>query len=873
MADDTYTTLLNFVTESGEANRDINATTENLKKMEEQTKKVSKAGEQLGNLSFPGDELSKDFDLFTKAFDKSYKVVEGDMRNMQTGAKVTGMELRKFANSSAADLQKALSGIDISSVDTNKIRENARKIGHEISKELSEGLRTGELTEGDLAELEGISKGIEELKEMEEARKSELRTAVSAHRIKAVLYNREAQILNKTASDIRQNAEILRNSSQQLQGISQLALGAGVGIVGGIFGFASKYVRDAKEATTVTTAWKAAQESLGESGQRIGSVLAQEALPMLRLAAQTAEKASQFIEKHPEIVRAALNAGVVLAGLGAVGLAVSKGIKLYADQLYLSSIPLQLRAGELQFAAAQEQLAAARIRAGTPAVPGGGAPQTGIPGGGVGGFLATGLVPFIGLLTASVAGSKQLGDQLDSLQERMTGVVKNAPLVATLFKGIENGLLPLFPFIAPLRQLKQHLPDVTSLLEKLGFATEKAAKSEPLTGVRGSSAFEQVLRAYEDYRKDDLALVQKHYAERQAVISSSLAAESAANRRFTSDSNRLSAQTGNAIRQATEQYEQQARNDEVKFAQERAQIIRDSGEEIKEIEENLQERLRQLRTDHEDRLEELVSSRDALGIVKEQQRYNRERAEEVRQANLEIRQKRADLAVRLQEQQQQFLQERAQRFAEFQSRIEEIRRQGAEQQKELAARHREEVLQIRQQRAERLKELDNQFKDERKRRYEYFVDNIRNLDAALLGEEQLRKRRQDEMIAELDRFLSRYNSGLTGLLQNFPSPAATRARGGYATYGTYVLGDKIGGGRGKPEYVLGGELTELAERVLGGRLSQDKLAAFLGAANGGSRNNVTYNDGRRFDSRISSTDRESIVDDTLSALSVALRRG
>jgi len=189
--------------------------------------------------------------------------------------------------------------------------------------------------------------------------------------------------------------------------------------------------------------------------------------------------------------------------------------------------------------------------------------------------------------------------------------------------------------------------------------------------------------------------------------------------------------------------------------------------------------------------------------------------------------------------------------------------------KELSARHQEELTQIRQQRNERIKELDAQFKEERKRRYDYFVDQIRQLDAGLIGEAELRKRRQAELIAELDRFLLQYNQK-AGSIAQAQALSAVRAKGGYATYGTYLLGDKQGGGPGKREYVLSGDTTELAERVLGGQLSQNKLASLLSAMNGGSKNNVVYNDSRQISSDISNATREKLLDDTFSALTTAL---
>lgn len=863
MADDVYTTLLEFVGDESEASRSIKRLTSEIKAMEEEMAGLTKSADP------------KDLDRYA------------ELRNKIAleRTKVHQLELTQTREQEKAER----SLISLSGERSRKQFEQI-KANSILLAEFNKRIQGKSILDVSGIQSDIIANAPKIIKAAEDARKSELRETIRAQQIKIALYNREANVIRKVASDIRENAQILRNQADQLQSISQVGLGVGTGIVGGIFAFANKYVRDAKEATTVTVAWKEAQESLGESGQKVGAVLAQEALPLLQEAAEVAAKAAAFVEKHPEIVQAALNAGLVIAGLGAVGLAVSKGIRLYADQLYLSSIPLQLQAGQLQFAAAKEQLIAARVRAGEKysdikidTTPG---PTPKVPGAGN----VLGTIGKVTLIASSVLIGAELGLALgNAIAKLLDPNAKDMNFQETLFYGGIRAVEALEQkFNNTLIELGEKIPDFLggNAIEALGKvnnqklqqvdkffkelllgADELGKAAEKLKGVRGSEAFEQVLKAYEDYRRDDLLLVRKHYQEREKVVQDSLQQQQQANAEYSRNLTRINTQTSKAIIDATRSYEEQERESEIQNAQERARIIRDSGIEIQRIEENLQENLRKIRQDHEDRLEDLVASRDALGIVKEQRRYARERAEEIRQTNIEIRQRRADLAIRLQDLQQNFVQERAQRFADFQARLEEIKINAAEQRKELAAQHQDELNQIRLQRVQRLQELDAQLKEERQRRYDYFISQVRDLDAALLGEADLRKRRQDEMIAELDAFLLRYNAGLRQL-QTVPSPG--RAAGGYATYGTYLLGDKIGGGRGKPEYVLDGDITELAERVLGGRISRNKIATLLNAFGGGSRRNVTYNDNRRISGPVTGADRNRIMDGTMEAVNVIL---
>ena len=134
---------------------------------------------------------------------------------------------------------------------------------------------------------------------------------------------------------------------------------AGSVMTGGIFAIAEQYVRNAKVATETTKAWQKSTEQLTNAQSRIGAVVAREALPLLEKAADLAAKAATFVEKNPDLVKAALNIGMVTATLGAVGMAVTKGISLYADAKLVVVGLQQLMAGKLMADAAKAQLAAA----------------------------------------------------------------------------------------------------------------------------------------------------------------------------------------------------------------------------------------------------------------------------------------------------------------------------------------------------------------------------------------------------------------------------------------------------------------------------------------------------------------------------------
>lgn len=760
--------------------------------------------------AFPGDELSRDVAVFNTAFEKTFEAANQKVTDLRTGTKVTAEAFRDFTKLSVDELEK-----------------------------ISESF-------------EGIQKSSEE----------ELDAAIKASNVKNSLYTKEAAALSRQATIIQRNVQVLRNQAQQLQQISQVGLALGTGVVGGIFAFATKYVRDAKIATVTTVEWKKAQDDLAKSGQRIGAVFAQESLPLLKKATELARQAAGFVEKHPEIIHAALNAGLVVAGLSAVGLAVSKGIKLYADQLYLSSIPLQLEAGRLQFAAATAQLQAARLRAGETgmlfapkeiqSVAGGAASLTGT-------LLSATAAIVIGVIVA-----KHAVDLVNLVLEK-SGASK---VIADAQKQIAETSRRPYPGYIP-----RNVSASSTNVGTNGSGGTVGGRGMGLrTTTSDSQLQEQALRAYENYTSEDLELIQKHYSDRQKIISDSLKAETKENEDYARNTTKVRTQLGKSISESTKSYEEQSRRAETENAQQRSQIIRDSGTEILRMEQDLQENLRGLLSGHEDKMADLSASRDALGLVKEQESYNRERGEEIRQANIEISRKREDLGIRLSDLQENFQQERDQRLSDYKVRLEELRASAAEQLNEMRIQHDAEIAEIQNNRAERVRELNTQFEEERKRRYNFFIAQIRDLDASLLGEKDLRDRRQKEMLVELDKFLLSYKTKTATLYTNTPAVTG-RSAGGYAGYGLHLLGDAAGGGRGKREYILDGDLTELAERVLGGQLSQQKFASLLSSAGSGRGGSFTYNDSRRIDSRISDVDRQRIMDDTYEAITSSLFGG
>jgi len=201
---------------------------------------------------------------------------------------------------------------------------------------------------------QGISSLDEELKKFgasaqaeEEAKKA---TENNIKRLKRL----ETQAVH-TQSEFRR----LQFAARSMGDVFTITAAVGTAIFGGATLWATKYVDNVKASTAVVQSWRVATDDLKTSQDRVGAALAEAVLPLLEQAADLAEKAADFVEKNPELLKAVINTAGVVAGLSAIGMAVTKGFKVYADIGYTIATANQVKASAIYEAAAAQQVIAA----------------------------------------------------------------------------------------------------------------------------------------------------------------------------------------------------------------------------------------------------------------------------------------------------------------------------------------------------------------------------------------------------------------------------------------------------------------------------------------------------------------------------------
>jgi hypothetical protein len=337
-------------------------------------------------------------------------------------------------------------------------------------------------------------------------------------------------------------------------------------------------------------------------------------------------------------------------------------------------------------------------------------------------------------------------------------------------------------------------------------ATDEGGKGiDDLTGSIQRMAKEAEGAKILDELGRDLAKMEADYAQqREKIIRLSQDRVNAVYRR-----------SGRARLQAAESYERNIGNiwqryneatvaDEQNWAEQRAKILRDAGEEARKIERDLQEDLRKLRLDHEEKVAELVANRDALGLVRERRRYEREKDERERDANRRIAEQRRNAARELQEQRRDYEAKRAQRYAQLQRDLAEAAVQYEQRKKEVARQEAAQLEEIRRAKAAQLRELQIAHRNETRARVLEAHAAIQAIGGALNAERNLRQQYYQYILQDAGAFMKSYRQALTS---EGVTPTATTtttkektsfarflgyARGGYADYGLYMLGDSPG---------------------------------------------------------------------------------
>lgn len=575
----------------------------------------------------------------------------------------------------------------------------------------------------------------------------------------------EFEGMTDATRDMRENLYQLRDIGEKLNQIGMGMQNAGNTLLAPLRGAMAAYmaqqqaIKDAGGAMAASAKkYQDAQKQMQEAYIRIGAVAADRLLPVMETAADLVDKFADFIEKNPTLITAIAGLGVGLTAVGTVVSAVGQ---------------MTMLAGTLQ---------GLGIVGGKAAV-GGALAGTGPALASAGSALAP-LIPVVVTAVVSYmalkgAWNSKLGEKLGNWGQRQLGMeetTQEAALIAAkqMFATATLGLASLG------KGFDENTPKTWEAIKSfygLGDAVEGVGKKAESTEQQLANL--QFGQAFAQYQAETKQAEVEYYAQREKIMTDAHSAELNAQRSYQASLASINARYKQQTASTLANYNLGERKAEQDYYLQRAELVKSANAEVQQIERDHQERLRQLREDHEGRIEKLTANFDALGLVKENEAYEKSRREEERNANAEIAAKRKDIAMRLQEMSAQFALERQQRAEQLKLQQAEAKAQHDQQLKEQAAQYKLEQTRIREQKATQLKELEAQYRNEQSRRRNAFMQSIKDIDASQLNERNRRLYWYTASIKDADEFGRKLRAALAQNAESRDSGGTGRAGAAY----------------------------------------------------------------------------------------------
>jgi hypothetical protein len=567
------------------------------------------------------------------------------------------------------------------------------------------------------------------------------------------------------------------------------------------------YIRTVGEGEATSRRWLTATQRIEQAQIRTGRVMADQVLPALEKVATLAEKAASFAEKHPEAVKLAAGAGI--------GMIVAGGI--------LGPI------GQTMSGIAALKMAGALAGGGAGAAAGGGAAGAATVAGVLGKLtlVLQSLAPAGVIAGGVMAGSAGYNAIAKKQGWSDAGTIVGQGLTLAAYGYGRTGWGG-----SPERAAEWALAigKLTGAVDGLGQSSEKSAGALTISqkvAERVQKFQQDRLQAYLEYQRAEADAIRDYNRRRESLVRDF-------NQRMLADEQDYGRNRARSLRDFTAN-ERQIEQD---YYRDRALRARDYGVEIARLEEDHQRKMRELQEDHEARMDDLAADRDALGLDREMRRYEKERREAEENYQVEARRRSEDFARQMADMAAQFAISRAQRMEDFKQRLKDDAEQFEIRRTRERAAHQQELA-----------DLQSQYNDERRQRNDAYQRQMEDLKRALQYEYDLKVAFTDAEIAYIKSAIASMGGGQQPALPG-------RASGGYVWSGIWQMHGRRGV---SDEFVMRESTTRLAERLAGGRLTNDRLVGLL--LGGGGHGQIVYHDNRRIDGRVTAADRRQMRED------------
>lgn len=641
----------------------------------------------------------------------------------------------------------------------------------------------------------------------------------TAQRVAAVIESlgkKGDEAAHKMAPAGQGGVNAIQAAAAKMQQVGLVLTGAATGLSTAMTLAARSYVSQVGTAENASARWLGASKQLELAQMRIGRAVTTSVVPYLEKAADLAERASKFAEDNPQVV----NTGVTLVGGAAAAGGLLAGISTTVSAIGKIG-PLFQAGGALAFVGKLAGSLGGGIMGAARGVGDNfalGSRLAGLAGEGtlMGGLkgAAAGISPVLGI-AGSVLGGVGLGAGLfdlfrDKNKTQSAGTIGGqAMTIAAAALGDLFGKAP---------EWGRAMGELTGVLQKTTTATQETKS--------GLDNLPQEISAYYSYQRQTQEA--ERGQQRQRLV---------ANRDFERQMTLGEEDYLRGRQRSMRDFVRQERITEADYYRQRRLQARDFNIQMERTEYDHQKGLRRSREDHEFALKRIIMEGDGMAFWEENRQYNLSRSREEEDYQLGLSRQQEDFARQRADQAQEYAIQRARRLEEF-----------AQQQKDQEYDYQLQRKRSQEQFRIQMADMEYQFSEERRLRQQALIDNLVATKGALEQERILRQQLTGAMLSDLAHAKDLVNQGKINSLNG------QRAGGGYVGAGAYEMHPN--------EYVLASSTVNAAERLAGGRLTQETILATMAGGSRSAGAGFVYNDYRTFSRGLAPDERNQIRRET-----------
>lgn len=599
----------------------------------------------------------------------------------------------------------------------------------------------------------------------------------------------------------------LRDVGHKLRLVGSEMTRIGQNITSGLNSSIQAYLAVADQNDRDARTWKEAQASQADSFQRIGAVAIHEFAPYMEKAADLMDKLADFVEKNPEVIK-------IAAGMG--------GALMVGGQLVTTSAQLIMAIGSLQSLAGMAGGSGLLSGLGGAASAAGGAAATG----GVYGAAAI-AGGFIGKGAGNLINTKLLGQQEQSWGDIARTVQELSAMASA------TGLMSRALKAAGFDDQAAKLWDFTKAMNGLGDAAEQSTqKSDHAKNLLDTVAKDNLQdfiqyekeknTAAENFARQRVEIERAAEAKRTDILNAFSEQSAAAEKKYrearTDALSKFNLAYGDSLSQFYKQQEKSRsdfarseREQETEYYKSRREAASQYNLDVQRSEEDHQRAMLQLQADHDVRIEEALTSRNALAFFREQASYEASRQNAENTYSIEASRKSEDYARQMADLEQNFAEGRAKRLEDFRRQQEEAAanfreqqslraRDFALQQAEAAKEHAQEMETLATNRDKQLKLLTESQEEQLNKLREGYTRQIQMMQTAFVDRLNALSKSISGDTAAYERYMSNQSAAFQAYLRNLgygvPSSSSypyggPRAAGGSVYQGmSYLVGEQ-----------------------------------------------------------------------------------